>query len=56
VAERHRGGRLKQWLAMLRRRHPQAQALYAQVRALRHAGEIAEALRASPAEAQLEPA
>ena len=56
VAERHRGGRLKQWLNMLRRRHPQAQALHAQVRTLRHAGEIVAALRASPAQALAEAA
>ncbi len=31
---RFRGGRLKQWLNYLRRSHPQAQALYAQVRAV----------------------
>ena len=34
VAPRHRGGRIKQWLNMLRRQHPQAQVLYEQVRAV----------------------
>ncbi|MDE2367393.1 MAG: tRNA-dihydrouridine synthase [Burkholderiales bacterium] len=33
VAPRHRAGRLKQWLNMLRRRHPQAQAAFDAVRA-----------------------
>jgi tRNA-dihydrouridine synthase C len=32
VAPRHRAGRLKQWLNLLRRRHPEAQALYDAVR------------------------
>ncbi len=35
VALRHRGGRLKQWLNMLRRHYPQAQAAYDKVRELR---------------------
>ncbi len=47
VAERHRGGRLKQWINMLRRRHPEAEALYARVRTLRHAADIDAALQAS---------
>jgi tRNA-dihydrouridine synthase C len=34
VAARHRGGRLKQWLNMLRRAHPAAQQAYEQVRVL----------------------
>jgi len=34
VEPRHRGGRLKQWLNLLRRRHPEAEALYAQLREL----------------------
>lgn len=32
VEPRHRAGRLKQWLNYLRRRHPEAQALYERVR------------------------
>ena len=32
VAARHRGGRIKQWLNMLRRHHPQAEAAYEQLR------------------------
>lgn len=32
VAPRHRAGRVKQWLNLLRRRHPEAQALYDAVR------------------------
>ena len=40
VAPRHRGGRIKQWLNMLRRRHPQAQQAYDTVRTLRDADEI----------------
>lgn len=34
VEPRHRGGRLKQWLNMLRRSYPQAQHLYERMRAL----------------------
>lgn len=59
VAERHRGGRLKQWLNMLRRRHPQAQQVYDQVRTLRHAADIEAAIRTFHPEAEaaaLEPA
>ncbi len=37
VAARHRGGRIKQWLNMLRRQHPQAQQAYDEVRALNDA-------------------
>ncbi|MBA4176880.1 MAG: tRNA dihydrouridine(16) synthase DusC [Leptothrix sp. (in: Bacteria)] len=40
VAPRHRGGRLKQWLNMLRRRHPGAAAAYAAVRELNDANDI----------------
>jgi tRNA-dihydrouridine synthase C len=47
VAERHRGGRLKQWLNMLRRRYPQAEEAYAQVRTLRHAADMEAVLRRS---------
>lgn len=34
VDARHRAGRLKQWLHYLRRRHPEAQALYEEVRTI----------------------
>lgn len=40
VAARHRGGRLKQWLNMLRRRHAGAQQAYEAVRALNDAAAI----------------
>ena len=40
VAPRHRGGRIKQWLNMLRRRHPEAQLAYDAVRALHAAEDI----------------
>ena len=44
VAPRHRGGRLKQWLNMLRRRHVQAQQAYDAVRALHDAADIERCL------------
>jgi tRNA-dihydrouridine synthase C len=44
VAARHRGGRLKQWLNMLRRAHPQAQEAYDAVRALNDAPAIEQRL------------
>jgi len=34
VQPRHRAGRLKQWLNLLRRRHPQAEEAYARIRAV----------------------
>ena len=40
VAARHRGGRIKQWLNMLRRRHAGAQAAYEAVRELNDAAAI----------------
>lgn len=40
VAPRHRPGRLKQWLNLLRRRHAPAQALFDQVRALADPGQV----------------
>jgi len=54
VEARHRGGRLKQWLNMLRRRHPEAQAAYDAVRTLRSAEDIDRGLHAALPE--LEPA
>jgi tRNA-dihydrouridine synthase C len=44
VEPRHRGGRIKQWLNMLRRRHPGAQQAYDAVRELSDAEEIQSAL------------
>jgi tRNA-dihydrouridine synthase C len=46
VAPRHRGGRLKQWVNQLRRRHPQAQVLYEAVRTLHDADALEQVLRA----------
>ena len=40
VVPRHRAGRLKQWLNYLRRRHPEAEALYQAVRTINDAREI----------------
>ena len=45
VAPRHRGGRIKQWLNMLRRQYPQAQDAYEQVRGLADAATLDAALR-----------
>ncbi len=44
VSPRHRGGRIKQWLNLLRRRHPGAQQAYDAVRTLSDAGSIEECL------------
>ncbi len=44
VAERHRGGRIKQWLNMLRRHYPQAQAAYDQVRGVADAAALDQML------------
>ena len=41
---RHRPGRIKQWLNLLRRRHPEAQAAYDAVRLLHSADEVAHCL------------
>jgi len=49
VAPRHRGGRIKQWLNMLRRRFDGAQQLYERVRALNDAAAIEQALAAAAA-------
>jgi tRNA-dihydrouridine synthase C len=56
VAARHRGGRIKQWLNMLRKRHPQAQAAYDAVRTLRDADEILRLLPLARAVPAAEPA
>ena len=48
VEARHRGGRIKQWLNMLRRRHPGAQAAYDAVRTVHDATEIERRLFFEP--------
>ena len=45
LAPQHTPGRLKQWLGLMRRAYPQADALYADLRPLRHADAIAPVLR-----------
>jgi len=60
VEARHRGGRVKQWLNMLRRRHPEAQAAYDAVRTLRTADDIDRTLHgpqgaAAPATGRTQP-
>ena len=49
LADRHRAGRLKQWLQHLRRRHPQAEAIYDRVRTITDPALLAEQLRPGPA-------
>lgn len=44
AAPRHRGGRIKQWLNLLRRRHPEAQAAFDRVRALADPAQVEAAL------------
>lgn len=44
VEPRHRAGRLKQWLQHLRRHHPQAQALYAELRTVNEPARMSAAL------------
>lgn len=44
ITPRHRPGRLKQWLNFLRRRHPQAEALYQRWRSLDDPAQIERAL------------
>jgi tRNA-dihydrouridine synthase C len=44
IEPRHRAGRLKQWLNYLRRRHPQAQAVYADVRTVNDPAEVSRML------------
>jgi tRNA-dihydrouridine synthase C len=58
VAPRHRGGRLKQWINQLRRRHPEAQAIYDAVRTLHDADALEQVVRAmtTPPEAAKEKA
>ena len=40
VEGRHRAGRLKQWLHLLRRRHPEAQALFDRVRTVNEPAQV----------------
>jgi tRNA-dihydrouridine synthase C len=49
VAPRHRGGRLKQWVHQLRRRFPEAQALFDAVRALHDPDALEQVVRAMTA-------
>jgi tRNA-dihydrouridine synthase C len=49
VAARHRAGRLKQWLNLLRRRHPQAQLAYDAVRTINDPAGVEARLFAVPA-------
>lgn len=44
MAARDRAGRAKQWLNLLRRRHPEAQAAFEAVRSLRDPGQVAACL------------
>ena len=44
VEPKHRAGRLKQWLQLLRRRHPEAQQLFEQVRCINDAPQLARHL------------
>ena len=46
IADRHRAGRLKQWLHPLRRRHPQAEAIYQAVRTVNDPTQITPHLAA----------
>lgn len=48
VEERHRPGRLKQWLHLLRRHHPEAQSAYLEVRTINCATRVAAALGLTP--------
>ena len=45
---KHRAGRLKQWLQLLRRRHPEAQLLFEQVRCINDAPQLATHLFGAP--------
>ncbi len=56
LAARHRGGRIKQWLNMLRRQYPQAQAAFDQLRGVADADEVDRLLLAPAATLQPAPA
>ena len=45
VEKKHRAGRLKQWLNFLRRRYPEAEAIYAELRTVNDAAFIDDWLR-----------
>ncbi len=47
VVPAHAGGRIKQWLGLLRRNYPEAEVLYQRLRTLKVAEEIDAALRES---------
>ena len=47
VVPEHAGGRIKQWLALLRRNYPEAEALYQTLRPIKAAHEIDAALVAA---------
>jgi tRNA-dihydrouridine synthase C len=49
VAPRHRGGRLKQWINQLRRRFPEAEALYQAVRTVHDADTLVQVVGAMTA-------
>ncbi len=49
IEPRHRAGRLKQWLNLLRRRHPQAQLAFDRIRRLAQPAEVEQALFGTPA-------
>jgi tRNA-dihydrouridine synthase C len=49
VEPRHRAGRLKQWLNLLRRRYPQAQRAYDQLRVVNDPVALGEAMFAKVA-------
>jgi tRNA-dihydrouridine synthase C len=48
VQPRHRAGRLKQWLNLLRRRHPEAQVAFDAVRTIEDPALVGARLFASP--------
>ncbi len=52
MAPRHRAGRIKQWLNLLRRRYPEAQSAYAAVRLLNDPVLVAAILFSGPGRAQ----
>ncbi|MER2540506.1 MAG: dihydrouridine synthase, partial [Azonexus sp.] len=47
VVTEHAGGRIKQWLALLRRAYPEAEVLYQRVRTIKSAQEMDSALLAA---------
>ncbi|HEX3140319.1 MAG TPA: tRNA-dihydrouridine synthase [Rhizobacter sp.] len=54
VVPRHRAGRLKQWLNYLRRRHPEAEAAYAELRTVNDPQEMGRRLEAMCRQAEPE--